>query len=100
MGEILTCRTDRLCDQLVQNVFLVMFRDGSDNGGQGRYIGKLVLLGQLGSQRVEVNISGGLAVLGRLMVFNQGVGNIGTASKESLALSCKVGTLLLRRRHR
>lgn len=93
-------RTDGLCNQLGQDVFLIMFWDGGDDGSQRRNIGKLVLLGQLGTQRVEVDISRGFAVFGCLVILNQGVGNIGAASKESLTLGRKFSALLLRHRDR
>lgn len=36
--------TDRLGDELVEDVFLVVFGNGGDDGGERRDIGQLVLL--------------------------------------------------------
>lgn len=54
-----------------------------------------MLLGDLGSQSIQVNISGRLAVLRRLMVFDQGIGYIRTASQKSFAFGGQIGPLLL-----
>lgn len=95
--------TDRLCDESREDVFLVVFGDRSNDGRERGNIGQFVLLCQLRTQRVEVDISPRPAILGGLVVFDQGVGKICAAPQEALALWRKLDAFLLRRgdrRHR
>ena len=86
--------SDGLGDKSRQDVFLVVFGDGGDDGGQWRNIVDLVLLRELGSQAVEVNVLLRTAVLGGFMVFDERVRDVGTASKESVVFGRQAGVLL------
>lgn len=87
-------RPNRLRDELRQNILLVMLGNRGDDGGQGRNVHELVLLGELVAQRVEVDVAGRATGLGCFMVFDEGVGDVGATSQEALALWCQVGLLL------
>lgn len=89
-------RTNRLRYQLVKYIFLVMLGYSSDDGSQWRNIGQLVFLGQLGTQRVQVDIFAGFAILLRFVIFDQCVRHVGAASQEALAFRRKLGALLFR----
>lgn len=84
VGEKLT---DWLGDQPWQNVLLVVLWHGGDDGGEWRYIVDPVLLCKLGADGVEVDVlSGTCRVLGGLMVFYQGAGDVCAAPEEALVL--------------
>ncbi len=87
--------TDGLGDELVENVFLVVFGNGGNDGGQRRDVGKLVLLGQLVAQGVEVDVATRTTILAGLVVLDQGIGDVGAATKIALALGGQVGAFLL-----
>lgn len=89
-------RTNRLRYQLVKYIFLVMLGYSSDDGSQWRNIGQLVFLGQLGTQRVQVDVFAGFAILLRFVIFDQCVRHVGAASQEALAFRRKLGALLFR----
>ena len=57
-----------------------------------------MLFGELGPQRVEVDVSGRLSILGGFVIFDEGVGNIGAAPQEAFAFWRQVCTLFLERR--
>ena len=80
-----------------QDVLLVVLRYGSNNGRQRRDIVQLVLPRELGPQRVEVQIPLGLGgILGRLVLLDEGIGNVGAAAQETFRLGREVGALLAR----
>ena len=76
----------------MQNIFLVVLGNSSNNGRQRRDTGKLMLLGHLGTQRVEVDVARTAAILGGFVIFDEGVGDVGAASQEALALGRNVGS--------
>jgi hypothetical protein len=92
--------TNRFCNQLGQNIFLVMLGNRSDDGSQRRCVLKLVLLGDLVPQRIEVDIFGRSAILSGFMVLDEGVGDVGTAPQETLTLWSEIGRLPVRRNGR
>lgn len=85
---LLECkRTNRLRNQLWQDVFLVVLRHCRDNGRQWRGTGQAVLLRKGSAQLVEIEIFLGLVrVSVRLIVLNESICNVGACSHESLVL--------------
>ena len=91
-----------LCNQLGQNIFLVVFGNGGDDGSQGGHVVDLVLFGEPGPQRVQIKVLlWTRRVLGSLVILYEGVGDICAASEEALVLRREVRAFLaLRLRHR
>lgn len=80
-------RTDRLRDQLWQDVFFVVLRYCRNNCRQWRGTGQAVLLRKGSPQLVEIEILLGLGrVPVRLIVLNESICNVGACSHESLVL--------------
>lgn len=91
--------TDGFGDQPREDVLLVVFGHGGDDGGQWRYIVDLVLLCKLGPQCVEVDILLGLfGILDGLIVLDQGAGDVCAASEEALVFWREIRLLLAYRR--
>lgn len=80
-------RTNRLRNQLWQDIFFVMLRDCRDNSRQWRRAGQAVLLRKGSPQLVEVEILLGLGrVSVGLIILNESICNVGARSHESLVL--------------
>lgn len=91
--------TDWLGDQPREDVLLVVFGDGGDDGRQRWHIVDLVLFRKLGSQCVEVDVFPRTGrVSGCLVIFDQGAGDVCAASEEPLVLWWEVRVLLAQRR--
>jgi hypothetical protein len=80
--------TDWLCDEFGEDVLLVLFGNGGNDGRQRRHVADLVLLGEFAAQRVQVDVLPGRAGVSRAseVVFDKGIGDLGAAAQEALTL--------------
>lgn len=86
-NENTVIHTDRLCNQLWKNIFLVVFRNRSDDSREGGLVGENMLLGDCRSDLIEVDIFLRLGRIHLRFIFlNQGVRNIGASSHVSFVL--------------
>lgn len=91
--------TDWLSNQPREDVLLVVFGDGGDDGRQRRHIVDLVLFRKLGSQCVEVDVLPRTGrVSGCLVIFDQGAGDVCAAPEEPFVLWWEIRILLAQRR--
>lgn len=86
--------TDRLCNQLGKDIFLVMFRHGSNNGRKWRLVAQAVLPRNLTPQLVEIDILLGLGRIDlALIVLDEDIGDIRTGSHIPFILRGQLGLL-------